>query len=89
LHPDTAALAALPFSSLVVDVPFEFFQRNLAGVAGHDNTLVSRIAVPRRLTGTRLVGADLGRFVEYLFEAKLEAASGSDLCRQAGVPNQC
>ena len=37
LHPDPAALAALPFSSLVVDVPLEFFHRIFAGVASHFN----------------------------------------------------
>jgi hypothetical protein len=44
LHPDPAALAALPFSFLVVNVPFEFFHRNLAAVASHVNPFVSRIA---------------------------------------------
>ena len=37
LHPDPAALAALPFPSLVVNVPLEFLHRNFAGVAGHVN----------------------------------------------------
>jgi hypothetical protein len=48
LHPDPAALAALPFSSLVVNVPLEFSHRNFAGLAGHVNTFVSRIALPIR-----------------------------------------
>ncbi len=47
LHPDPAALAALPFPSLVVNMPLEFLHRNFAGVAGHVNPFASRIAPPR------------------------------------------
>jgi hypothetical protein len=46
LHPNPAALAAPPFSSLVVNVPFEFLHRNFAGLASHFNPFVSRIALP-------------------------------------------
>jgi hypothetical protein len=48
LHPGATVSAALPFSSLVIDVPLEFFHRNLAGVASHGGPFVSRIALAIR-----------------------------------------
>jgi hypothetical protein len=40
LHPDLPALAAFPFSLLVVDVPLKFLHRNFAGLAGHVNAFI-------------------------------------------------
>jgi hypothetical protein len=66
LHPDSAALAALPFSSLVINVPFESFHRNLEAFA---STSIPSFQGSHERFALRMAASWLLRFGKILDEA--------------------